>query len=108
MFARIAHHSGDIPEDLHTLRGRMPCLDLHLAHHYHSEDQHRSFSVFATKLRDLTKATEDLEVARDVASNMDQLVAYLSITLDQTNPLLQGLVTRRDETRKSVEELVRC
>ena len=59
--------------------------------------QHYKSSLREEKNSDVTKWT---------AANLEQLVVYFSITLDQTNPLLQGLVQQSAQTKKSVEQLV--
>ena len=81
-------------------------LDLKLACHVRPETSHGSYSVYVDKLRALTKTRVDLDTARQSLSVSEQIVVYLSITLDQTNPLIQGLLRHRAESRKKVEKLV--
>ena len=81
-------------------------LDLKLACHFTSEIQHGSYSEYVHKLRELTKTKAALDTAKQTVSNLDQLVVYFSITFGQTNPLLQGLLPHRAESRRKVEKLV--
>ena len=76
-----------------------------LASHHKSEQQ-GSYNVYAAALQELNKTREDLNVAKGTAANLEQLVVYFSITLDQMNPLLQGLLQHSGETRRSAEQLV--
>lgn len=73
---------------------------------HHKPERQGSYNVYAAALQELNKTREDLDVAERTAANLEQLVVYFSITLDQTNPLLQGLLQHSSETRKSVEQLV--
>ena len=82
-------------------------LDLKLSCHFSSQTQHGSYSLYVDKLRDLTKTKAQLETAKQIVTNLEQLVVYLSITLDQTNPLLQGFLHHQAESRKEIEKLVR-
>ena len=73
---------------------------------HHKPEQLGSYNVHAATLQELTKRREELNVTKQTAANLEQLVVYFSITLDQTNPLLQGLVQQSAQTKKSVEQLV--
>ena len=72
---------------------------------HHKPEQLGSYNVYAAALQELTKRRE-LSVTKQTAANLEQLVVYFSITLDQINPLLQGLVQQSAQTKKSVEQLV--
>ena len=73
---------------------------------HHKPEQQGSYNVYAAALQELTKAKEDLPIAKQTAANLEQLVVYFSIILDQTSPLLQGLMQHSGETKKSIEQLV--
>ena len=73
---------------------------------HHKPEQLGSYNIYAAALQELTKKREELNVTKQTAANLEQLVVYFSITLDQTNPLLQGLVQQSAQTKKSVEQLV--
>ena len=75
-----------------------------LASHHKPEPQ-GSYNVYAAALQELTKA-KYLPIAKQTAANLEQLVVYFSIILDQTSPLLQGLMQHSGETKKSIEQLV--
>ena len=81
-------------------------LDIKLACHFSAQTQHGSYSAYVGTLRELLKTRADLDLAKQTVSSADQTVVYLSITLDQTNPLLQGLLNHQAECRKEVETLV--
>lgn len=81
-------------------------LDLKLACHFSSSIQHGSYSEYVRKMRELTSTRAALDTAKQAVSGVEQLVVYLSITLDQTNPLLQGMLHHQAECRKEVEKLV--
>ena len=73
---------------------------------HHKPEQQGSYNAYAAALQELTKARADYSVAEQTAANLEQLLVYFSITLDQTNPLLQGLLQHSRESRSSVEQLV--
>ena len=81
-------------------------LDLKLACHFSSQAHHGSYSVYVDKLRDIAKTKADLDTARQTLAESEQIVVYLSITLDPTNPVLQRILRYRAERRKEVETLV--
>ena len=68
-------------------------------------DGEDSSLVLHQELQSLTKTRVDLDTARQSLSVSEQIVVYLSITLDQTNPLIQGLLRHWAESRKEVEKL---
>ena len=81
-------------------------LDLKLACHFSTHIQHGSYSEYVHKLRELTSTRAALDTAKQAVSDVEQIVVYMSITLDQTNPLLQRMLSHRAESRKEVEKLV--
>ena len=75
-------------------------LDLNLPFHHHP------WVTYADTLQELTKTKSDLDLAKQAATNLEQLVVYLSITIAQSNPQLQGLILQSAKSHKDVEHLV--
>ena len=73
---------------------------------HHKPERLGSYNVYAAALQELIKRREELDVTERTAANLEQLLMYFSITLGQTNPLLQGLVQQSAQTKKSIETLV--
>ena len=79
-------------------------LDLKLASHHSSDEHHGSYAVYAVVLQELNTTRAELDVTRQSASNLEQLVVYLSVTFGQSNPLLlEGLLDLSAEGRKHVQ-----
>ena len=80
-------------------------LDLKLGFHHHPWEI-GSYFTFVAALQELSKTKSDLDLAEQAATNLEQLVVYLSITIAQSNPLLHGLVQQSAKSRKDIEHLV--